>query len=213
MNNLTLEEFLIGTILGDGCIGKLDKNAKNYRWSCTHSEKQHDYLQWKVNFLVNHDLHTGNITKYTSSNKRYLKPCTHHTTKSRANPMFAKYRELFYSTDKKIFPKNIKITPNILTILYMDDGHLLKRQGRTPKAIFNLHSFSDECRNRFCQQLKDLDLIATSRHKNGEVAISVYSMDRFREIVKPLELFNYKMGPCKTLLNREHLEVDNPVLN
>lgn len=213
MKNLTLEEFLIGTILGDGCIEKLGKNYKNYRWSCSHGEKQKNYLQWKVNFLVKHDLHTSSITKYTNNSPRYLKPCTTYTTRSKTNFIFAKYRELFYSNGKKIIPDTVKITPNILTILYMDDGHLLQRKNRTSKAVFNLHSFSDECRNRFCQQLKELDIIATARHKNGEVAISAYSMNRFREIVKPLEFFNYKMGPCKTLLNRETLEVDNPVLN
>jgi hypothetical protein len=213
MKNLTLEEFLIGTLLGDGCIGKLDKNAKNYKWSCTHSEKQYDYLKWKVEFLIKYNLHSGNITKYISNNKRYLKPCVQYTTKSKSITIFSEYRKLFYINGKKIFPENIKITPNILTILYMDDGHLLKVKGKTPKAIFNLHSFSNECRDRFCQQLKDLGLVATSRHNNGEVAISAYSMDKFREIVKPLELFNYKMGPCKTLLNRESLEVDNPVLS
>ena len=61
MNNLTLEEFLTGTLLGDGCIAKLSIGAKNHRWSCGHSSKQLGYLQWKVDFLESYDLHTGKV--------------------------------------------------------------------------------------------------------------------------------------------------------
>lgn len=77
----------------------------------------------------------------------------------------------------------------------MDDGHLLKVKRKTPKAIFNLHSFSNEEREYFCKELLKFDIKATCRHSNGEVAISSYSMDKFRSIVKPLEMFQYKMGP------------------
>lgn len=195
MNNLTLQEFLIGTLLGDGCISKLSKGAKNHRWSCGHSDKQLDYLKWKINFLQEQDLHTGNITTYTSNNTRYKIPCTSHYTKSKSAEVFNEYRKIFYPNDKKIFPKNIVITPNVLTILYMDDGHLLKVKNKTPKAVFNLHSFNNEDRELFCSKLKDLDIIATCRHSNGEVAISAKSMEKFKEIVKPLSMFNYKMGP------------------
>ena len=195
MENVTFEEFIIGTLLGDGCIAKLSKGGKNYRWSCGHSEKQLEYLKWKVDFLVSKNLHTGKILKYTSYNSRYKKPCISYYTKSRTNSVFNKYREMFYPNNKKILPKNIIITSNILTILYMDDGHLLHVKNKTPKALFNLHSFSNEERELLCKKLEPLGLKATCRHSNGEIAISAKSMNRFREIVKPFSIFNYKMGP------------------
>lgn len=126
MNNLTLEEFIIGTVLGDGCIPKLNKGAKNYRWTCGHCSQQLEYLQWKVDFLRENNLHTGNITKVISNCNRYKKPCVSYHTKSKSSEIFNYYRELFYYTGIKKVPDSLILTPNILTILYMDDGHLLK---------------------------------------------------------------------------------------
>lgn len=195
MNNITIDDFIIGTLLGDGCISKLSKGAKNHRWSCGHSEKQLEYLQWKVNFLQEHNLHTGNITKCVSNNSRYKSTCISYHTKSKVNEIFNYYRNLFYIDNKKVFP-DIQLNENILTILYMDDGHLLRRPQRTDKAIFNLHSFSNEERDLMCDKLQNFGLKATSRHSNGEIAISSYSMDSFKDIIKPLEMFQYKiMGP------------------
>lgn len=192
MKNLTIDEFIIGTLLGDGCISKLTKGAINHRWSCGHSETQLEYLQWKVNFLKNFDLHTGNITKCVSNNTRYLKPCITYHTKSRSNWIFNYYRNLFYNSGKKELPKLV-LTPNIITIWYMDDGHLLKVKNKTSKAVFNVHSFSKEERLYLCKQLENFGLKVSLRDKNNEIAISANSMNLFREIVKPLEMFQYKM--------------------
>lgn len=195
MNDITLDEFIIGTVLGDGCIPKLNKGAKNYRWTCGHSWKQQEYLQWKVHFLENFDLHTGSITKVVSNNSRYKEPCVSYHTKSKSSIIFNYYRNLFYRDNVKSVPESIIITPNILTILYMDDGHLLKVSNKTEKAIFNLHSFSNNERDFMCYQLQEnFGIIATSRHNNGEVAISAKSMEIFKSVVNPLPLFNYKMG-------------------
>jgi len=194
MQDVTFWEFMFGTLLGDGCIAKLNKGAKTHRWSCGHSENQLDYLRWKVNYLSFWDLHTGNITKHVSNSKRYKNPCVSYYTKSRSDEIFSEYRELFYPKDKRLIPR-IDLTPNILSILYMDDGHLLKRPGRTDKAVYNLHSFTNEDREWICFQFSRFNIKATCRHKNGEVAISAYSMDNFRKIIEVLPMFQYKMGP------------------
>ena len=58
MENVTFEEFIIGTLLGDGCIAKLSKGGKNYRWSCGHSEKQLEYCKKILNASA--EQHTEN---------------------------------------------------------------------------------------------------------------------------------------------------------
>lgn len=192
--NIRKDDFIMATLLGDACIPKLGKGAKNNRWSCGHGEKQLEYLQWKVNYLVKENLHTGIITKCISYSDRYKKPCITYHTKTKGNIIFNEYRDYFYPNGYKIFP-SISLTPEMLSILYMDDGHLLKVKNKTSKAIFNLNSFSNNERDYLCEQFAKYDIKATSRHNNGEVAISSYSMNDFRKLIKVLPIFDYKMGP------------------
>lgn len=200
--NIKKDEFIMATLLGDACIPKLGKGAKTNRWCCGHGERQLEYLKWKVDYFVKENLHTGVITKCTSYSDRYKKPCISYHTKTRGNIIFNEYRDIFYPNGYKIFPQ-INMTPEMLSILYMDDGHLLKINTYykdrvytpTPKAIFNLQSFSDIERDYLCKEFAKYGIKATSRNKNGEVAISSYSMNDFRKLIKVLPIFEYKMGP------------------
>ena len=47
-----LEQFFIGSFLGDGSFRKSSKKtSKNARFTVGHGEKQTEYLNWKLNFL------------------------------------------------------------------------------------------------------------------------------------------------------------------
>lgn len=106
MNDLTLDEFIIGTLLEDGCIAKLGKGSKHHRWSCGHSAAQLDYLLWKVDFLKKHELHSGAITKCVSKSLRYKDGCTSYHSKSTTSPIFDNYRNMFY-------PEGVKRVLNV----------------------------------------------------------------------------------------------------
>lgn len=197
---MTLEEFIIGTLLGDASIPKLGKGAINYRWTCGHSVKQLEYLKWKVDFLQKKNLHTGVITKVTQKSPRYISgECVSFHTKSKSDSLFNEYRNLFYKKGVKRIPK-IELTPNIISLWYMDDGHLLDI-GKTrnsdkikPKAIFNVHSFNKRERMYLCKQFEKFGIKALLRHKNNEIAISAHSMEKFKNLITVLPMFQYKMG-------------------
>ena len=42
-----IDQFLMGSLLGDGCIPKLEKGAKNNRLSIAHSLRQECYAIYK----------------------------------------------------------------------------------------------------------------------------------------------------------------------
>jgi len=44
---MELRQFLMGSLLGDGCISKLGKGAKNNRLIIAHSLKQECYAKYK----------------------------------------------------------------------------------------------------------------------------------------------------------------------
>lgn len=44
---MELRQFLMGSLLGDGCIPKLNKGAKNNRLTIAHSTKQECYAKYK----------------------------------------------------------------------------------------------------------------------------------------------------------------------
>lgn len=48
----SLEQFMLGSLLGDGCIYKRKQN--NGLFACTHSIEQLEYAEWKINFLNLH---------------------------------------------------------------------------------------------------------------------------------------------------------------
>ena len=113
------KDFLVGTLLGDGCLAKGGKKS-DFRLSFSHCEKQKDYFLWKFDFLKPF---TNNF--YKSIDKRGNSIM--YQTKSICHPELNKYAKMFYdSSRRKIIPKDIEslLTPLGLAIWIMDDGNL-----------------------------------------------------------------------------------------
>lgn len=101
------DELIIGSLLGDGAIRKL---GNTYQYRETYGEQQSDYLMWKSKFF----------TKTTIGPHKqgglYLE--------SFLSEQLKKYRDGFYGQENKnhLVPRNIKLTPLIMAVWYMDDG-------------------------------------------------------------------------------------------
>lgn len=197
-DKLKLRSFVIGSMLGDGCI-RQGKAAKNARLSFGHGLKQKKYLEWKVSFLKDLGLATGNITTVTARSDRYKKGyCVSYHMKSRSHPEFSKYRELFYVNNKKIIPELVwNIDPFALAIWFMDDGYLWKRKDRTPTYRLCTTSFSQSDIELLIDVLKKKFGITASRIYDNEIYIYVESCPKFRKLIEPHVLpdFKYKLGP------------------
>lgn len=194
-----LKQFMLGSLLGDGSIPKNSKGAKEFRMTLGHSEKQLDYLKWKVSFLESYRLATGTITKVVSKSTRYLTgECISFHMKSKSNPYFSKYREIFYK-EKKILPSIIsELDAFGLSIWYMDDGYITKIPYKNKHRFiykFSTDSFNKEELDKLIIILKDNFNLNFTINYGKELRLSEKDNDKFRKLIEPhvLDIFNYKL--------------------
>ncbi len=107
--NRQQKEFLVGTLLGDGC---LLKTTRGYCLRIHQGIKQKDYVEWKYNVMK--DL--VNTPPKLCQRGYYFRTVS--------NLIFDEYRQIFYEETKKKVPENIRnlLTPLGLAVWIMDDG-------------------------------------------------------------------------------------------
>lgn len=123
------EEVLIGHLLGDGSLIKVNKHNPNHnpRFSIDRSIKDEKYLNYTYNLFKN--FCSRNLHFYT--NKGY--PLIQFST--RCLPVFLPYYTSWYPIGKKIIPKNLKLTPLIISIWLCDDGCITLR-GKNKDSLY-----------------------------------------------------------------------------
>ena len=178
-----LNQFIIGAVLGDGCITKETKDSHQSKLSFGHSLKQEQYLLWKLDFLKKYNLAPKTIKYYTQISDRYIKG--QNTTcvfKSKAHPYFSNIRKIFYPNGVKNVEHDMitNIDALGLAIWYMDDGCICKRSYQIYTNSFSIKEVE------FLQSvLKKNFNIISSVDKNRVIYIKTCSKDRFTEIIKP----------------------------
>jgi dTDP-4-amino-4,6-dideoxygalactose transaminase len=114
------KQFMVGSMLGDGCIVKRKSNNNKiyHKYCCwyglSHCVKQKEWFDINVNILSNF----GNYVNFYQPNQTY-------TYQSSPSQIFNIIKNRFYLNDKKIIPKDLSIgelTPMTLATWYMDDG-------------------------------------------------------------------------------------------
>ena len=206
-----LKQFVIGSLLGDGCISITQKDHYNNCISFGHSLKQYDYLIWKSEFLKRYNLSSGKITTSTQVSNRYkLGFCTSYYFKSKRHPVFSEYRDVFYLNGKKILPVDLikQMDAFALAIWYMDDGNVCTRSYQISTNNFTVEE---------CYQLIDIlktnfDINATV-DLNKRLYIRTDSKQKFENLIKPyiIPCMSYKL---RTVLDKfgelsGNPEVDN----
>lgn len=183
-----LEDLLIGSILGDGCIIK-DQN-KYFRLSLGHGSKQLEYLQYKVDIL--NQYHLGRkITKWTHKSNKYKQGfCISYHTKSANHPIFKKYREIFYPQNKKSINSLNQISARSLAIWFMDDGCKCKASYQIYTDSFSV----EELENLIYILNRDYSLEFTY-DKNNVLYLKKSNIQKFNSLIIPylLPCFNYKL--------------------
>lgn len=108
------EELFVGMIIGDGCITKYGN------LSMVHSIAQKEYIYFKKDLLEQQGWTFRKDILRQKSGYENSKPCLTVSTKSSE---FGKgMREYFYPNGTKIIPSDLKITPEMWSIIYQDDG-------------------------------------------------------------------------------------------
>lgn len=178
-----LKQFIIGSILGDGCVSKTNKDSFKSKITFGHCEKQLSYLIWKNNLLGQYNLNAPKISKCVYKSDRYKSgECTTFVFKSKSHPYFSNLRLLFYPNGKKNIKQDLikEMGALGLAIWYMDDGAICKRSYQ----IYT-NSFSQEEVEFLQQILKDNFNINSTIDKNKVIYIRTDSKKLFQEIIKP----------------------------
>lgn len=120
---LTKEQLgiIVGSLLGDSSIPKKLKNQGNHYIDITHSEKQLDYLKYKIHIFEKYGFKVSNI--YKRKVKTYIEYSVHIYYPQNPNVINA-LRWWFYNNGKKYFTYKMLnyLTPLGMAIWFMDDG-------------------------------------------------------------------------------------------
>jgi len=188
-------EILVGTIFGDTSIRK-KKTETHYRLSCSHSEKDREYLLWKVAELQN--LFLPNIVKYDNGYGPQL------SCYSFSHPFFSALRKIFYPSGKKILPKHIiqHISPLSIAVWFMDDGslHLDNRDGVYSFRIAT-YCYTKKELSKVVKILKDKFNLIASVDKDNVVYISRHSTNAFANLISSyiIPCMSYKLPPLSRM--------------
>jgi hypothetical protein len=113
------KEFIVGTLLGDGHIGRLGKNKKGKRLDMTHGSKQLDYLLYKKQIMKEF------VNNLNSRVQPERNNCVIWSWASITHYEFNFYHDLFYDNTKKVVREDLihhLTSPFSLAIWIMDDG-------------------------------------------------------------------------------------------
>ena len=186
---LSLEErqrdILIGCTIGDAYISP----KGNIR--IEQSIKQIDYVLWKYEELKSlaYPALPKQINRFNSKrNKLY---CSVYFELRR---YFRSWRSIFYQDGKKIFPKNLMLSPLSLAVWYMDDGCWTGS-----KVVISTEGFGDESEKRIQQTLHSQWNIETVIGKNRKLVIRKNSHDQFYGLIYPY------------ITSSMHYKIPNPV--
>lgn len=167
------KQMLIGSTLGDGTI------PKHGAYSCSHSIKQVDYLNHKMDILES--IHSGKrwhaIHKAKGVDGKHFE--SYHFTTG-CNKFCSDLRQIYYPNGEKIFPYDFLMetfTAEALAYWYMDDGtacwsNLGYKNNSSGAEIITLgFSFEEqECMKKLFVKKFDLDAkIVHRKDKNGYI--------------------------------------------
>jgi len=116
------EEFILGNMLGDGCV------TKDKRISIAHSLKQKEYCKFKYNIFKEYNLANA-ISEYTIKHSRYINGFFKEIRfKTKRNDIFEKFRILYYGNNKRKHIPNEKylsqyLSPLAIAIWFCDAGN------------------------------------------------------------------------------------------
>lgn len=142
------EEILIGTLLGDACLYLPNKNGNPYL-SIKRRLGDRNYLEWQASFFSEFLKRPVHETTYMSSKiengTRIKYKYTAAEMVSRCSQAFLPFRQKWYPNGKKIVPKDLQLSPLIITEWFCDDGCVsIRKNGKSLKIGFSAMGFNND---------------------------------------------------------------------
>lgn len=205
------KEVVIGSLLGDGGIS-FSHNRGNGILRITHCKEQNKYLLWKSSFfkdklLYKHSHGGKSFQSFPSIELRSI------------------YKEWYgEGTKKNRIPNNIKLTPLIAAIWYMDDGNL--NDADKLSIELSTHCFNHKSQEFLVKLLRKIGVEAKIRKRKDKlekevemITIGRKDTEKFFEYChifihpsmkyKVPEKFHSNIGSCINLLSTEKEREDN----
>ncbi len=174
MTNIELterqQEIVVGSLLGDGCIKK-DRNGVCCLSKCQSittklGADKYEYLQW----------HYDELSPYSSSVKTYRRKRGDSSYEffSKCGQTYKELESKWYKPTKpkrtKIVPQDIKLTPLVLCVWFVDDGinYPARRQAQICTQSFT------EKENEFLSEILNRDLGVVSKVQEFRGLFNLY---------------------------------------
>lgn len=195
-------QVVLGTALGDGYLG-VPREGKYAQLALGHSEKQKDYLLWKVNWLA--DYFTQQLwtavrkgqqfsSDTEAQNDRVLRA---YTISSICHPSFTEIWKLLYKDGRKSISMELlkKLTPLGIAVWFMDDGSCCGRGLQLCTDCFPLKEQELICKYFSEYWNIDFKILPIKSRGHYRLRLNKKPAERFIELVKPymLPFFDYKI--------------------
>lgn len=175
------EQMIIGTLLGDANLSKMDVGNPRYVNGHTIKKKQYNQLISKLlgGLFARFDVRMGGFEGSGEVQRVH----------SKSSYLFNEAYDNFYG-DKKIINYDFlrkKLTPVSLAFWYMDDGSIGAPDGQRPRPKFFTNGFSYNCCLNLVKLLNDLFNIETTitESKGFYLNVCASSQEKFFSLVSP----------------------------
>lgn len=188
--NLSQEaiEWIDGELLGDGCL----RSGSSYSARFDYASKHYEYIIYISRTLESFGIkQSGRIRK--KINKKWGNISYSYVSLSYVELL--PIRKKWYPNDKKIVPKDIKLTPLTCRQWYIGDGSLINREVSKIQIVLATYGFFINDVKKLVKGLIGLGFITTRRNCNT-IHISIYSVKSFLDYIGecPVNCYKYKFN-------------------
>jgi uracil-DNA glycosylase family 4 len=184
-------EVVYGTLLGDGHL-----TAAEATLSFGHSARQEAYARHKAELLAELSPRVTHLNVSAVAGGPAAYPVVH--VRTLAHRSLGLLRSEFYRPKKRVPPWMAeRLTPLMVAIWFMDDGHLRIRPGRRPLAEIATYGFSEEDHRVLVAGLARLGLEARVTGKRQKLVFGVAATATLSELIAPYvpPSMRYKVHP------------------
>jgi hypothetical protein len=177
----TTEQWSIinGSLLGDGHI--TNQRYGNSAFAKNQCGKHEDYLKW----------HFDKLTPYSCSIKYYDNYCLGKkydriSFRTKSNLSFAKLREKWYPSGKKIIPQDLKLDPLTIAVWFFDDG---SNSIKSRCCKFATYCFTKKECEFLAEELTNFNIKCNISKKNV-IIVKTQSYKELVDLIKPYMLWD-----------------------
>jgi uracil-DNA glycosylase family 4 len=184
-------DVVCGTLLGDGHL-----TAAQSTLSFSHSTRQEEYAQFKAGLLAELAPRLNRLDVAAVAGGPTAYPVVH--VRTLAHRSLRLLRTAFYHPRKRV-PSWVveRLSPLMVAIWFMDDGHLRVRPGKRPLAEIATYRFSEEDHRVLAMGLARLGLATRIRGTNQKLVFGVPETVSLSEVIAPYvpPSMRYKLHP------------------